>query len=244
MRVFIVHAHHEPKSFNGAMTETAVAALGAAGHEVILSDLYRMGFDPVSDRRNFTTVKDAAYLRQQAEESFAHQHQGFAPQIATELEKLFWCEALIFQFPLWWFGLPAILKGWVDRVFALGPVYGGGRRYDKGVLAGRRAMCALTTGGAATSYGENGINGEIGSLLYPINHGIFAFTGFTVIEPFVVYGPARLTEMERVSELARYRARLLTLAEAPTLTYRRLEEYDEGGVLRVGRPEARAVSRS
>jgi NAD(P)H dehydrogenase (quinone) len=96
MRIFIVHAHHEPKSFNGAMTETAVAALGDAGHEVIVSDLYRMAFDPVSDRRNFTTVRDAAYLKQQAEESFAHQHHGFAPPIAAELEKLFWCEALIF----------------------------------------------------------------------------------------------------------------------------------------------------
>jgi NAD(P)H dehydrogenase (quinone) len=236
MRIFIVHAHHEPKSFNGAMTETAGAALSDAGHEVIVSDLYRMAFDPVSDRRNFTTVRDAAYLKQQAEESFAHQHHGFAPPIAAELEKLFWCEALIFQFPLWWFGLPAILKGWVDRVFALGPVYGGGRRYDKGVLAGRRAMCALTTGGTPGSYGENGLNGEIGALLYPINHGIFAFTGFTVVEPFVVYGPVRLSESERVAELARYRARVLDLAAAPTLAYPRLEEYDEAGALRAAPP--------
>ena len=51
MRVFIVHAHHEPKSFNGAMTQEAIAALRPAGHEVIVSDLYSMGFNPVSDRR-------------------------------------------------------------------------------------------------------------------------------------------------------------------------------------------------
>jgi NAD(P)H dehydrogenase (quinone) len=102
-------------------------------------------------------------------------------------------------------------------------------------------VCALTTGGAAPSYGENGINGEVGALLYPTNHGILAFTGFTVIEPFVVYGPARLTETERMTELARYRAHVLRLGEAPTLAYRRVEEYDDNGALRVDRLEPRAA---
>ena len=69
MRVLIVHAHHEPSSFNGAMTREAAAALAAAGHEVVVSDLYAMGFDPVSDRRNFTSVADPAALKQQAEET-------------------------------------------------------------------------------------------------------------------------------------------------------------------------------
>jgi NAD(P)H dehydrogenase (quinone) len=59
MRIFIVHAHHEPTSFNGTMTNVAVASLRAAGHEVVISDLYAMSFEQVSDRRNFTTVKDS-----------------------------------------------------------------------------------------------------------------------------------------------------------------------------------------
>lgn len=56
MRVFIVHAHPEAKSFSSAMTCTATEALRAAGNEIAISDLYAMGFNPVSDRRNFTTV--------------------------------------------------------------------------------------------------------------------------------------------------------------------------------------------
>jgi NAD(P)H dehydrogenase (quinone) len=148
MRVFIVHAHHEPQSFNGAMTREAEAALRSAGHEVVISDLYAMNFDPVSDRRNFVTVKDPARLRQQTEEAYAAEHEGFAPDIQAEMDKLFWCDALILQFPLWWFGLPGILKGWVDRVFASGGrIYGGGKWYDRGVFAGKRAMCSLTIGG-------------------------------------------------------------------------------------------------
>ena len=52
MRVFIVHAHPEPKSFNGAMTRAASEALREAGHEIEVSDLYAMGFNPVSGRGN------------------------------------------------------------------------------------------------------------------------------------------------------------------------------------------------
>jgi len=133
MRVFIVHAHPEWKSFNGAMTREAVRALTGAGHDVTVSDLYGMAFNPVSDRNNFVTVKDAEYYRQQNEEAHAAARDGFAQDIQREMDKLFWCDALILQFPLWWFGLPAILKGWIDRVFASGGrIYGGGKWYDHG----------------------------------------------------------------------------------------------------------------
>jgi NAD(P)H dehydrogenase (quinone) len=234
MRVFIVHAHPEERSFNGAMTRTAREALTGAGHEVVVSDLYRMGFDPVSGRHNFRTVHDPDYFRQQAEEAHAAVHDGFADEIQAEQDKLFWCDVLILQFPLWWFGLPAILKGWVDRVFAAGGrIYGGGKWYDRGVLAGKRAMCALTIGGPPPIYSEAGLNGPIADILFPINHGMLFFTGFTVIEPFLVHAPVRMTEDERVAELARYRERVLGLATAPTLAYPTLADYDERHVLKL-----------
>ena len=233
MRVFIVHAHPEERSFNGAMTRMARDTLAAAGHDVLISDLYRMGFDPVSDRRNFVTAADPDYFRQQAEEAHAAAHDGFAPEIRDEQEKLFWCDVLILQFPLWWFGLPAILKGWVDRVFAAGGrVYGGGKWYDRGVFAGKRAMCALTIGGPPPIYSTEGLNGPIAAILFPINHGMLYFTGFTVIEPFLVHAPVRMSDAERAAELARYRERVLTLATAPTLTYPKLADYDERFVLK------------
>lgn len=232
MRVFIVHAHPEPMSFNGAMTREAAAALTDAGHEVVVSDLYRMMFDPVSGRSNFTTVKDPAYFRQQAEEVHAVAHDGFALEIQAEQDKLFWCDALIFQFPLWWFGLPAILKGWVDRVFASGGrIYGGGKWYDQGVFAGKRAMCSVTIGGLAPIYSEHGLNGPIDTILFPINHGIFYFAGFTALEPFLVHGPARLSHDERAEKLALYRERVLGLSSAPALAYPKLADYDEHYVL-------------
>jgi NAD(P)H dehydrogenase (quinone) len=216
MRALIVHAHHEPGSFNGAMTREAVAALEQGGHEVVVSDLYAMQFDPVSDRRNFLQVADRARLRQQSEEAHASAHNGYVPQLQAEMDKLARCQLLILQFPLWWLGLPAILKGWFDRVFAVGRVYGGGRWFESGVLAGRRAMCAVTVGGPKSMYVEHGTYGPIEAILYPIHRGIFAFTGLSVIDPFVVYGPNRMTQKERLAQLVRYRERIQTIEQAPS----------------------------
>jgi NAD(P)H dehydrogenase (quinone) len=242
MRVFIVHAHPETKSFSGAMTRTATEALRAAGNEVAISDLYAMGFNPVSDRRNFTTMSDPAYFRQQAEEAHAASHDGFATELQQEMDKLFWCDVLILQFPLWWFGLPAILKGWVDRIFASGRTYGGGKWYDRGVFVGKRAMCALTIGGPESMYSVRGLNGALSTILFPINHGMLYFTGFTVIEPFVVHAPVRKTDAERAAELGRYRERVLGLATAPTISYPKLADYDERYVLKAT-PEGKSVSK-
>lgn len=233
MRVFIVHAHPEPKSFNGAMTRAASEALREAGHEVLVSDLYAMGFNPVSSRHNFLTVHDSDYYRQQAEEAFAAEKNAFAPEIQAEMDKLFWCDALILQFPLWWFGLPAILKGWVDRVFASGGrIYGGGKWYDRGVFAGKRAMCSITIGGPPPIYSEHGLNGPLAAILFPIHHGMLYFTGFTVIEPFLVHSPVRISVEARADYLARYRDRVLKLGTAPTIAYPKLAAYDERFVLK------------
>lgn len=232
MRVFIVHAHAEPKSFNGALTQAAHQALLSAGHEVQISDLYAMKFDPVSDRRNFTTTADPEYYKQQGEEMLATKSGGFARDVEAEMEKLEWCDALIFQFPLWWFGLPGILKGWVDRVFAMGRIYGAGRWYDNGVFQGKRAMLSVTTGGSSTSYSEQGLNGDMQQILFPINHGILRFCGFDVLPSFLVYGPARISQEEREKHLARYRETVLSLQTTTPIAYHALREYDENLVLR------------
>ena len=214
MRVFIVHAHHEPSSFNAAMTRVAGEAMTLQGHRVIVSDLHAMGFDPVSDRRNFTTTANPGRLKQQDEEALASRTGGFAPELQAEMDKLAWCDLLIFQFPMWWLGPPAILKGWIDRVFAVGRSYGGGRWFDTGLHRGKRALCSLTVGGPKTMYQPGGLYAPVAQILYPLHHGLLGFTGFTVLEPFVVYGPNRIDEAQRKEQLAAYRERLLALDDA------------------------------
>jgi putative NADPH-quinone reductase len=138
--VFVVLTHPEHQSFNGAMYRLAVETFTAVGHEVRTSDLYAMQFNPVSSRQNFISIKDPDYFKPQIEERYATEAYGFADDVESEIQKLEWCDLMIWQFPLWWFGLPGILKGWVDRVFAMGRTYGGERLYANGVFRGKRAM--------------------------------------------------------------------------------------------------------
>lgn len=219
MKALIVHAHPEPRSFCSALRDTAVAELSAQGHEVRVSDLYAMGFQPVSDRRDFATVADPEYLKPQREQLLATQRDGFAPDVAAELDKLFWCDTLLFTFPLWWFSVPAIMKGWVDRVFVMGKIYGGGKVYETGGLGGRRAMLALTTGGPATQYAPGGRNGSMMSLLYPIHHGMLWFAGMDVLPPFVAYSAAHVGDDGRAAMLVDFRARLRALPETAPIGF-------------------------
>jgi NAD(P)H dehydrogenase (quinone) len=170
-RVLIVLAHPERRSFNGAMADAAVEAMMGLGNEVTVSDLYRMRFNPVSDRRNFASVKDPHFVKPQAEEAHATETGGFAKDVDSEIAKLESCDLMIWQFPLWWFGVPAILKGWVDRAFAFDRMYGRGRFYGNGKMRGKRAVLSQTTGSSASAYLPNGFNGEIAGILRPHSSG-------------------------------------------------------------------------
>jgi NAD(P)H dehydrogenase (quinone) len=217
MNVFIVLAHPEPRSFNGALFHTAVDTLRGAGHEVATSDLYGMGFDPVSSRRNFTTVRDPDYLKLQAEELHASEHAGFSPELESELAKMEAADLMIWQFPLWWFSMPGILKGWVDRVFAMGRTYGGGHIYETGKFRGRRALLSLTTGGPQPAYEPGGFNGDLAAILRPVQRGMLAFQGYSVLAPQVHFGAARVDAAQREGWLAAWSGRLRAIErEQPT----------------------------
>jgi NAD(P)H dehydrogenase (quinone) len=211
MKVLIVLAHPEPQSMNGALFNTAIETFKAAGHEVQTSNLYAMGFNPVSDRSNFTSVKNAEFYKQQLEERYASENGSFAPEIDNEQQKVEWCDIMIWQFPLWWFSVPGILKGWVDRVFAMGRFYGDNKLYEQGVFRGKKALLSLTTGGAEDAYLKGGFHGDIHNLLKHINRGMLNFTGFSVLRPHIVYGPARQSNDMREQELKRWRNRLQNL---------------------------------
>lgn len=111
-----------------------------------------MNFTAVHSRADFSVPADTKTFRYGREQNHAGRNKTFAPDIQAEIDKLFGCDALILQFPWWWFSFPAILKGWIDRVFAYGIVYDYERFYDRGVLRGRRAMCVITMGAPPNKY--------------------------------------------------------------------------------------------
>ncbi|WP_204137714.1 NAD(P)H-dependent oxidoreductase [Halomicronema sp. CCY15110] len=209
MNILMIHAHHEPQSFSAALCQQAVTTLTQAGHTVVLSDLYAMGFDPVSDRRNFTMTRNPDYLKQQQEELHATEVSGFSPEIEAEIQKLEHCDALIFNFPLWWFGMPGILKGWCDRVLAMGRIYGGSKLYEGGIgQSTKRALVMLTTGGGPTAYDGWGVNPAMDQILRPIHHGIFWFNGFLPLDPFIAWSPVRVSVEQRAAYLQQLAQRL------------------------------------
>ncbi len=211
MRYLIVSAHPEPQSFNHSLVRAATTFLEAQGHEVKHSDLYAMQWQPVSDRRNFSSVHNPDYYKQQLEELHATEHDTFSADIATEMDKLFWYDTLILQFPLWWFGMPAIMKGWVDKVFAMGKIYSSAKWFETGSFVGKKAMVSITTGGPQRNYSEGGRHPSVEKLLLPIHHGILEFNGFTVADPFVSWEVAHIADSEREQYIKQFQQRLVNL---------------------------------
>lgn len=217
MKIFIILAHPEAKSFNGALFNSAKSALESFGHDVRYTDLYQQKFNPISDRDNFTNEFDPNYLKLQLEELHASENNSFSFELTQEMNKLEWCDLMIWQFPLWWYGTPAILKGWIDRVFAMGRIYDHDNVFNTGKLRGKKVMISTTVGGSQEMYQKNGFLGDINSILRPIQRGVFEFVGLEVLRPHIVYEPVRISQQDRLNIIDNYILRLSNIAEEITI---------------------------
>lgn len=134
MRLLFVQAHPVPESFCAALCRAAMDEAGARGHAVRLIDLHACGFDPVLRAAEHRSYADPAQL---------------PADLAPHVEALRWAEGVIFVYPTWWQAQPAILKGWLDRVWRPGVAFtappGGGLRPG---LPHVRLIGAITTLGA------------------------------------------------------------------------------------------------
>ncbi len=170
MNVLVVYAHPNDGSFNEAILKTAVSALESKGHEVVVRDLYKLGFNPV------LSSEDLAAL-----------HGGNVPSdIAAEQEFIKKADLITFIYPIWWTGLPAIIKGYVDRAFSYGFAYqyneSGG--IDK-LLSGKKGVIINTHGSPKEYY--DGV-GMTDSLKQTSGTGIYDFVGIEVAEQLIFGG--------------------------------------------------------
>ena len=145
-RVLIVHCHPLPGSLVAAARDRVVAALDRSGVEHRLVDLYAEGFEPALS----------------AAERRAHLDRGAHPDLAHHVDALAWCDTLVFVYPTWWAGQPAMLKGWFDRVLANGVAWdlpdGANRLRPR--LRNVRRIVAVTTHGSPKYV--NAVEGEGG----------------------------------------------------------------------------------
>ncbi|KAJ3444095.1 nad p h oxidoreductase-related [Anaeramoeba flamelloides] len=224
MKVFIVYAHPEPKSFNSALKNTAVEVFEELGYEVKVSDLYEMNFKAIADRNDFTEISNNEKLVYQME-----QKKGKLTQdILAEHEKIEWADLIIFQFPLWWFTVPAIMKGYFDRVFTVPFAYYFPRLYDKGVFTGKKCLISVTTGGLDGVYLTRGLMGNASQILYPLIHGLIYFCGFQALSPEYFWAVAH-SEEKRINYLKSWKRRLTNIHNEEPIQFNKIEDYEDNG---------------
>lgn len=137
MKLLLVFCHPDPDSFGAALRDTAVQALRAAGHDLRQIDLYAEGFDPV-----FTRAEKQTYLT-----DTARNIEG----VAAHVEALRWAEGWVVIYPTWFYGAPAMLKGWLERVWLPGVSFRiatAKQRTIGGELGNIRLFVGITTSGS------------------------------------------------------------------------------------------------
>lgn len=208
MNILYVYAHPQENSLNASIMHHGVDSLRKLGAEVKLSDLYAMHFKAIADAADFGIRKEAQPDQYFFAQEMALEKNRLAPDIKKEMDKLAWADHIVFQFPLWWFSVPAIMKGWFDRVLVKGFSYDAGKVFEKGLLKGKTASFTVTTQSPDSAYTEKGVQGAtLNQLLLHITQTL-RFVGVEVIDPFVYYAAFNLTSGQEAFLMRDYDAYL------------------------------------
>ncbi len=211
-RALLVHAHSEGDSFVSAMRDRIADSLSEAGYAVEHSDLYAMKWDPVLSPRDFGSRRNSEHLTYALEQRHNFEVGTLAPDVMAEIAKVQVADLVVFTFPLFWFNVPAILKGWIDRVFISGRFYSGKSIYGRAGMVGKQATAAFSLGGREYMFGPEGLHGPlVDGFLRSFFQGSLGYVGFEVIEPFVAYHTPYLPIEERRSCLDELYGRFLVL---------------------------------
>ncbi|GAA6826729.1 MAG: NAD(P)H-dependent oxidoreductase [Staphylococcus epidermidis] len=179
MNILIVYAHPEPQSFNSKLKDIAQTVLKENGNNVVVSDLYKMNFNPVAQKSDFKYLKNNNFFKYPIEQEHAYKNNILSKEIKSELSKLLWADIIIFQFPLWWSSVPAILKGWFDKVLIYGGIYGGAYgKFKNARLSNKKAIISTTTGSSGDIHKQ---------VLFHISHGIVEYTGMQCLDTLIAY---------------------------------------------------------
>lgn len=194
MRALVVYCHPNPESLVAAARDRAVVGLVSAGHEVRLTDLYADEFEPALS----------------AHERRTHKEPGVSAELQGYADDLAWAEALVLVYPTWWSGVPAMLKGWMDRVWVAGVAWkmDAGDRTPTPLLRNIRRIVVVTTHGSPKYL--NALEGESGKRT--VNRSIRAMCSRRTRTTWcALYGLDRCGESERLAFLDRVERTLAKL---------------------------------
>ncbi len=169
MKILAILAHPNRNSFSGAVLDRFTQGAEAAGHQVEVVDLYHEGFDPCFSSEDFEHYTGA---------------KPISTAVAREQARLSAADALVLVFPIWWWSMPAILKGWVDRVFSHGYAF----TYDDagktlGLLKHSKAVLLCPAASDHALYRRYGYHG---AMQRQIDTGILGYCGIADVETFIL----------------------------------------------------------
>ncbi|HXX57086.1 MAG TPA: NAD(P)H-dependent oxidoreductase [Thermodesulfovibrionales bacterium] len=162
MKYLVVYAHPDTRSFNHAILETISEELRKKNKDFKVRDLYQIGFNPVLSTKDLSAIQDGAVPK----------------EIKKEQNYISKADILIFIFPIWWSAMPAMLKGYIDRVFSLGFAYAITEDAVIGLLKGKKVFVVTTTGASKEDYEKMG---AFKMMNMSIDMAIFQFSGMKVM---------------------------------------------------------------
>lgn len=161
MNHLVILCHPSPSSFNRAIADSVEAVSGALSHDTCRRDLYAMAFNPVLSRRDLEAPLGVV-----------------PPDVRQEQEFINWADLLTFVYPVWWAGMPGMLKGYIDRVFCRGFAYTLHDGAAKGLLGGKRVLIFNTTALPSSVYSSQGMHE---AMALTTDTGIFELCGMDVL---------------------------------------------------------------
>jgi NAD(P)H dehydrogenase (quinone) len=186
MKVVVIYAHPNPVSFNAAIAAVVKEELEKKGAEVKFKDLYAMKWNPVLSAEDFKSFQ-----------------KGTIPEdIKTEQADISWADAVIVICPVWWTSVPAILKGYIDRVFTYGFAYKYTANGPKGMLKGKNALLITTSGSDKPVDPQNGM---VELITNTFVYGVFGFSGFAKCEHKNFFAVPTAADGERKDMLSEIR---------------------------------------
>ena len=178
MNYLIIFAHPNGKSFSHQILKTLTEEISSSGNSYEYRNLYDLNFEPVLSSSDLAQYKKGEY----------------PDDVRTEQQWVSWADVLVFIYPLWWGGMPAIMKGYIDRVYATGFAYEFNDNNPVGLLQGKKALLLSTQGYSRDYYDSIGMTD---AMLKIETSGIFGFCGIELLEHlFFGNAPAKDTQNE------------------------------------------------
>lgn len=137
MKVLLVYCHPRKESLNYSIMKRSAEVFERLGHEVVVRDLYAMKFNPVLEGDDAIHIENNRFVRT---------NSNYPEDVKVEMNHILESDLLMYVYPVWWNGFPAMLKGYVDRVFQHGFAYSFESDTPRKNFAGKKAMFIHTTG--------------------------------------------------------------------------------------------------